>query len=298
MRLISNYLSIPSTKNPCEFSLALLKSDMLELHFTPLMVFLRWVESIILNLRHEMQKIPVFIYSIGNYGLRLLWLTMHLMLSLWYFVLGLANEIENFLISSGLSKRYRAVDISKVQCLAVVVDSEEALQTWKVLHLLRWLAAIGLRNVCLYDNEGVLKRSEEALLLLLKSEKLYEETTSGQPLRDQKYMNLEVISFSDGKHAVAKAANFLFTCHYLSAKTEDLNLTESDMTDALGAIGCGGSEPDLMLIYGPARCHLGFPAWRIRYTEIVHMGPLMSMKFGALIKAIHRFTMVHQNHGA
>lgn len=268
-----------------------------ELNFTPLLGFRRWFGSINLNFWDETLKILESIYSIGNYGLRLIWLTMHWILNLWYSVLDLTSEIESYLISSGLSKRYRAIDISKVQCLAVVVDSDEALQTWKVFRILQWLAAIGLRNVCLYDKEGVLKRSEEALLMLLKSEKLYEETTSGQPLRDQKYMNLEVISFSDGKHAVAKAADFLFKGRYLSAKTEDLKLTESDMTDALGAIGCGGSEPDLMLIYGPARCHLGFPAWRIRYTEIVHMGPLMSMKFGALIKAIHRFTMVHQNHG-
>lgn len=69
------------------------------------------------------------------------------------------------------------------------------------------------------------------------SNDILQETTSGQPLRDQKCMNLEVISFSDGKHAVAKATDFLFKCRYLSAKTEDLNLTESDMTDALGAIG-------------------------------------------------------------
>lgn len=104
-----------------------------------------------------------------------------------------------------------------------------------------------------------------------------------------------MISFPDGKHAVAKAANVLLKKHYLSDNTEKLELTESDMTDALGAIGMfffpnyfpyfssgstiistffvksgyGAPDPDLMLIYGPARCHLGFPAWRMRYTEIV-----------------------------
>ncbi|KAI3448049.1 hypothetical protein Pfo_004714 [Paulownia fortunei] len=269
---------------------------MLELDFIRLITFLRWLESIILDLGDEMQKACVWICLSGNLGLRLLWQIMHLIVSIWYFVLGLVNEVESFLISNYLLKRYRALDISKVQCLAVVVDSEEALQTMKVLDLLRWLAAIGLKNVCLYDTEGVLKKSEEALMLWLKSEKMSKETT-GEPHREQKYMNLEVISFSDGKRAVAKAANFLLERHYLSAKTEKPNLTESDMTDALGAIGYGGSEPDLMLIYGPARCHLGFPAWRIRYTEIVHMGPLKSMKSGALIKAIHRFTMMHQNYG-
>lgn len=70
-------------------------------------------------------------------------------------MLGLVNELESFLISSDLLKRYRDLDISKVRCLAVVVDSEEALQARKVLDLLQWLAAIGLRNVCLYDTEGI-----------------------------------------------------------------------------------------------------------------------------------------------
>ncbi|MCH87335.1 nogo-B receptor-like, partial [Trifolium medium] len=32
---------------------------------------------------------------------------------------------------------------------------------------------------------------------------------------------------------------------------------------------CKGPEPDLLLVYGPVRSHLGFPPWRIRYTEIV-----------------------------
>ncbi|KAK6136751.1 hypothetical protein DH2020_029505 [Rehmannia glutinosa] len=232
----------------------------------------------------------------GDLGLRLLWHIMHLVVSIWYFVLGLTNTLESFFISSGLFKRYRCLDISKVQYLAVVIDSEEARETLKVLELLRWLAAIGLKKVCLYDEEGVLKKSKEALTLWLKSERMSKETTSDQ-LFEQKYMSLEVISFSDSKHAVAKAANFLFKKHYLSANTEKPKLTEPDMADALEALGYGALEPDLMLIYGPARCHLGFPAWRIRYTEMVHMGPLKFMKFGAIIKAIHRFTTVHQNYG-
>lgn len=44
-----------------------------------------------------------------------------------------------------------------------------------------------------------------------------------------------------------------------------------DLTGVYGNMlsGCRGPDPDLLLVYGPARCHLGFPAWRIRYTEIV-----------------------------
>lgn len=269
---------------------------MLKVDFVRLVEFLRWIESAILDLGDEMQKVCVWIGSRRNLGLRFLWLIMHLILSTWYFLLSLVNALESFLISSGFLKSYRDLDISKVQYLAVVIDSDEAAHTTKVLYLLRWLEAIGIKKVCLYDTEGVLKKSKEALTLWLKSEKISKETTS-DPLLEQKYMSLEVISFSDGKQAVAKAANFLLEKHYSSPGTAKPNLTESDMMIALGAIGYGEPEPDLMLIYGPARCHLGFPAWRIRYAEMVYMGPLKSMKFGSLIKAIYRFTRVRQNYG-
>lgn len=79
---------------------------------------------------------------------------MHLILRIWYFVVGLINAVESFLISSGFSERYKDLDINKVKYLAVVIDSEEALHTLQVLDLLRWLAAIGLKKVCLYDAEG------------------------------------------------------------------------------------------------------------------------------------------------
>ncbi|KAK4401557.1 hypothetical protein Sango_0896400 [Sesamum angolense] len=265
---------------------------MLELDFVRLVMFLRWLESAVLDLGDEMHKFyaricsvsigfgcswhaililslvnVVSVASTGDLGLRLLWHIIHLFVSIWYFIVGLMNTLENFLISSGLFKRYRDLDISKVKYLAVVIDSEEALQTLNVLQLLRWLAAIGLRNVCLYDKEGVLKISQEALRLWLKSERIY------------------------------KAANVLLKKYYLNGNTEKSNLTESDMADALAEIGHGGAEPDLMLIYGPARCHLGFPAWRIRYTEMVHMGPLKSMKFGALMKAIRRYMKRYASSG-
>ncbi|PIM99434.1 hypothetical protein CDL12_28072 [Handroanthus impetiginosus] len=97
---------------------------------------------------------------------------MHLILSIWYFVLGLVNTLESFLISCGFLKRYRNLQINKVRYLAVVIDSEEARQTLKVLELLRWLAATGLKNVCLYDAEGVLKKSKDALTLWLRSERM------------------------------------------------------------------------------------------------------------------------------
>ncbi|XP_057788385.1 uncharacterized protein LOC131005415 [Salvia miltiorrhiza] len=271
---------------------------MLEMDFFHLATFLRRIESKALELGDRMQKGYKRIWSSGSLGLGLylIWLIMHLIMSAWYFAVDLMNSLESYLISSGFLKQYKDLDISKVKYMAVVLDSEEALDTHNVLELLRWLATMGLRNVCLYDPEGVLKRSKDALSLWLRSE-VKSNGTNRDPLVEQKYMNLEVISFTDGKHAVARAANFLLKKHYLNADGEKPELTESDMADALAAIGYAAPEPDLMLIYGPVRCHLGFPAWRLRYTEIVHMGPLKSMKFGAFIKAIRRYTMVRQNYG-
>ncbi|KAL3614109.1 hypothetical protein CASFOL_042183 [Castilleja foliolosa] len=215
-------------------------------------IFLSSLESAMMGFRGGMHKMCVCISSGGNLGLRLLWHLMHLILSIYYLVHDFVNALESFLISSGLFKRYKNLDICKVQYLAVVIDSEEARETMKVLELLRWLADIGFKRVCIYDKEGVLKKSKEALALWSKTERMsknavlngpliqkrtiFVQKTNGDPLPEQKCMSLEVISFSDSKHAVAEAANFLLKKYYLNAD-EKPQLTERDMTDALIAIG-------------------------------------------------------------
>ncbi|KAE8819635.1 hypothetical protein D1007_02280 [Hordeum vulgare] len=86
-------------------------------------------------------------------------------------------------------------------------------------------------------------------------------------------MAIECLSGSDGKEGIAKAANLLCSdfgnCNSHGHKKDDNAFTEADIVCALRAVGCGGPEPDLLLVYGPVRCHLGFPAWRLRYTEII-----------------------------
>lgn len=236
------------------------------------------------------------IAQIGNLGLLLLWHFVHLIVNLWYFALGLGQTLESYLISRGLLKRYNSLDSNRVQYLAIVVDSKEAGQTSEVIKLLQHLEDIGIKHVCLYDPKGLLKKSKDAMLEKLPCAKLYEEATKSDT-RARKYITLEFASFSDGKKAVSKAANYLFKKNYICEEQKEFVCTEAHIDEALKAIGCACPDPDLLLVYGPARCHLGFPAWRLRYTEIVHMGPLKSMKFGSLIKAIYNFTKVHQNYG-
>ncbi|KAH7517856.1 hypothetical protein FEM48_Zijuj09G0108500 [Ziziphus jujuba var. spinosa] len=138
-----------------------------------------------------------------------------------------------------------------------------------VLEIARWRGAIGVKSVCLYDKEGVMKKSKQAILEKLNNA----ESGENDKHVDHNHMMLEFASFSDGKEAVTKAANSLFLKHLklnkLAGDQERQIFTEPHMAEALKAIGCKGAGPDLLLVYGPARCHLGFPVWRIRYAEIV-----------------------------
>lgn len=86
--------------------------------------------------------------------LPILWHILHFVISTWYCAQYIAHVIESYFISSGLMKRYKSLNLDRLQYLAVVVDSEEVHQTSKVIELLHWLSAIGVKNVCLYDAEG------------------------------------------------------------------------------------------------------------------------------------------------
>lgn len=89
-----------------------------------------------------------------HHFLRLLWHFLHLLVSLWYLQVSLVETTESYLISTGLLKDYKALDISNVRYLAIVIDSEDARQISKVLQLLKWLAAVGVKHLCLYDSIG------------------------------------------------------------------------------------------------------------------------------------------------
>ncbi|KAI4318360.1 hypothetical protein MLD38_032076 [Melastoma candidum] len=248
-----------------------------------------------------MRIIDPWATKVVNLGVLLLWHYIHFIVNVCYFLLGLSGAIKSYLISTGVLRKYRALDLGKLRYLAVVIDSVEARQTEKVIELLQWLAKMGVRRACFYDPEGVLERSKDVILRKLNFISLLEDSTDDASPAYEKKLILEVASKSDGKEAVARAANLLLV-KYLKSKSssedkEENFFTEECMTEALKAVGCRGPEPDLLLVYGPARCHLGFPAWRLRYTEVVHMGPLKSMKYGALISAIYKYTLVRQNYG-
>ncbi|KAL2987073.1 hypothetical protein AAZX31_11G009100, partial [Glycine max] len=236
--------------------------------------------------------------QVGNLGLQLPWYFLQIIVSAWYFISVVGNLFESYFISL---KKYKSLHSGKVRYLAIVIESEEAYQISKVVKLSQWLDSIGVKNVCLYDMNGVLKKSKETMFQKLKNAKSIEEVSEVVTLHAPDHMTLEFLSYLDGKEAVAKAANLIFVenskRHNLGGELDLQILLEPQMNKALQIVGSKGPEPDLLLVYGPVRSHLGFPAWRLRYTEIIHMGSLNFMRYGSLMKVINNFTKVHQNYG-
>ncbi|KAL8234770.1 hypothetical protein R6Q59_020870 [Mikania micrantha] len=234
----------------------------------------------------------------GNIVLFLLWHIIHIIISVLYVVREIFRAIESYLITNGYVNTYANLNLDRVKYLAIVVDSDEARDTSKVIELLEWISSIGVKKVCLYDREGVLKKSKDVFMERFGSKEITNQNSVSDPLLSKKKMSFEFVSISDGKEAVAKAANLLFKKYYTDGDSEKPFFTETHLTEALKTLGAVEPDPDLLLIYGPVRCHLGFPAWRIRYTEMVHMGSLKYKKYGLIRKAIHRFTKVKQNYGS
>ncbi|KAF8048333.1 hypothetical protein N665_2557s0003 [Sinapis alba] len=248
-----------------------------------------------------MPLLSFWIGQIGDLGCDLLWRFIHIVVSLCHIVSGIFEAIQTYAISLGLIQKYSSIDIEKLRCLAVVVDIEVARDVSKVIELLQWLTTIGVKQVGLFDSQGLLKKSKDMILEMVPGSMLLHETGEKDNSPDRKGIAIEFISSSDNKEAVVKAANILLEKYLKSSHPEngegDNVFTESHLNEALRVVGKNVHVPDLMLVYGPVRSHLGFPAWRLRYTEIVHMGSLKNMRYGSLLKAIHKFTGVRQNYG-
>ncbi|CAJ1926371.1 unnamed protein product [Sphenostylis stenocarpa] len=263
---------------------------------------------------HELSRCVV---TIGNIWIRLLWHFLQILVSAWYSISAVGNLFESYFISCGVLEKYKSLHAEKIRYLAIVIESEEAYQISKVVRLLEWLDSIGVKNVCLYDMNGLLKKSRETIFQNLKNAKSIEvlynfnlhmtgvfnsvqDVSQSVAHHAPDHMTLEFLSYLDGKEAVAKAANLVFgenlKRHSLGGELDAQISLELHLNEALQIVGSKGPEPDLLLVYGPVRSHLGFPAWRLRYTEIVHMGSLNFMRYGSLLKVIYNFTKVHQNY--
>ncbi|CAL9064639.1 unnamed protein product [Musa banksii] len=233
------------------------------------------------------------------------WYLMHLLVCLVHIMASLKKWLLSYIISFGLLSKYQNLQLDMLNCLAVVVDSEEATDTRKIKHLLCWLLTMDIKYITLYDMQGLLKKTlGNDLMSLTKTSTrscAVDDVKTMASVFQMEKMTVEILSLSDGKEGIAKAASFLCSKYMkddsVSCNKSEPAFTESDVANALNAVGYCGPEPQLLLIYGPARCHLGFPPWRLTYTEIVHMGSLRFMNYGAILREIYQFSKKHQNYG-
>jgi len=77
------------------------------------------------------------------------------------------NLLESYFISRGVLEKYKSHHSERVQYLAIVIESEEAYQISEVVKLLKWLDSIGVKNVCLYDMNGMKGFGESVMLKFL-----------------------------------------------------------------------------------------------------------------------------------
>ncbi|KAF9592481.1 hypothetical protein IFM89_015052 [Coptis chinensis] len=144
--------------------------------------------------------------------LRLVWLFLHLVATIWHFVMGTAQTLQSYLISSGIVNKYKAIDLTNLQYLAIVVESQEAYDMARVVKLLHWLSKIGVKHICLYDMDGVLKKTRKFILEKLGESRLWHlEDGEKSSCLDETQRTLEFLSISDGKEGTAKAASHLCT---------------------------------------------------------------------------------------
>ncbi|XP_076897513.1 uncharacterized protein LOC143550808 isoform X4 [Bidens hawaiensis] len=180
---------------------------------------------------------PVAESQSGNLVLFLLWHIVHLIISVVYIIREIFNTIESYLITNGYVNAYTDLNLDRVKYLGIVVDSDEARDISKVVELLEWLSSIGVKRICLYDREGVLKKSKEIFMEKFGSMEITNENLASDPLLDSKRMEIEFVSLSDGKEAVAKAANLLFKKYYADSDSEKPFFTETHLTEALKTLG-------------------------------------------------------------
>ncbi|EFJ22757.1 hypothetical protein SELMODRAFT_442999 [Selaginella moellendorffii] len=182
----------------------------------------------------------------------------------------------------------------KPRVVAIVVDGESARKCRdEIVELLVFLAAAGIRQVALYDMEGILKRygtylEKRVVSSTWKRQLKHDFHFSNgvdpfprsNPIRtkSEPRMVVELLSMSDGKNAIAEAARRIHDDLRGSSRQDQLerinSLTETDVNESLKQIGRWKPDPELMLVFGKINSVQGFPPWRIKLTEIIYMGEL------------------------
>ncbi|QHO41768.1 hypothetical protein S83_015770 [Arachis hypogaea] len=90
-----------------------------------------------MDLKYLVRKLSHSVLTMGNVGLQLRWYFLHILLSIWHSILAIRCFIESCFITCGVLEKYKSLNIAKLRYLAIVIESEDAHQTSKVVKLLQ-----------------------------------------------------------------------------------------------------------------------------------------------------------------
>eukprot|EP00252_Welwitschia_mirabilis_P014693 TRINITY_DN3241_c0_g1_i1.p1 TRINITY_DN3241_c0_g1~~TRINITY_DN3241_c0_g1_i1.p1 ORF type:complete len:275 (-),score=46.22 TRINITY_DN3241_c0_g1_i1:382-1206(-) len=236
------------------------------------------------------------------------WHVLHIIITIIEFVAFTIDQVISLFLVKSLEK-YKTSVIKKPQIVGIVIESKDAeAQLSAICKLLQWLSDTGVQHVSLYDVEGVLKQLK--MILERKLNNLnpsiqiinsFMKSNGHIDITENAIMRVELLSSSDGKEGITRAARYLCEDALRKINTKgqlsELKLSVSDIDRGLEATGCAGPKPDLLLVFGFSRCLLGFPAWRIFFTEIMYMGKLKYLSLNSLVTALSQFSTKSQRYG-
>lgn len=252
---------------------------------------------------------------------RFCWRMVHLAFRLFICCVFLLSQLRSLFSFSTLKLK------KLPRHLAIIIDSEDALAHLpKVVQLLQQLAQLGLQHVSLYDMKGSLKSvladsfgsnstvrfySHDVVSNGLpiqgvqcahmepcskhKAYGSWQDTGIVCPCQRRDQLAVEVLCLRDGKQAIVRAARNVCLKSLQSGVLSSLK--EEDIDTSLRETGGVGPDPDFLLLFSDSRCLLGFPPWRLRLTEIQHMGSIRDMTEKSLFVALDEFSYKHQRYG-
>jgi len=147
----------------------------------------------------------------------------------------------------------------------------------KIVTIVRWCGAAGIRSISLYDHTGIIRESREAVQHKLKSVEPYREDGSTEEIysvhqgfitRDTYVesasgINIYLLSRTDGKPMFAQVAQVV------AAENDYQSIDQKVVEEAMQRYY--PHEPELMLQFGNSFCNMtwGYNPWLLRYTQML-----------------------------
>ncbi|XP_060947197.1 dehydrodolichyl diphosphate synthase complex subunit nus1 [Limanda limanda] len=193
--------------------------------------------------------------------------------------------------------------------IGLLVAEEEPSYT-DIANLVVWCMAVGISNVSVYDNHGILQKNNSRLLeeIVRKQQdflggdgsKYNVEFLSNGTDKHQHHVvscrpTVKVLSPEDGKQRIVKVAQQL--CRSVENKERSSRDISVSMLDMMLRESKNIPEPELVVKFGPVESTLGFLPWHIRLTEFISLPSHRNVSYEDLLGALQRYCDCQQRLG-